>query len=42
MAVTLEICVDDAAGIAAAAMGGADRIELCGALELGGLTPSRP
>jgi len=40
MAVTLEICVDDAAGVAAAVMGGADRIELCGALELGGLTPS--
>lgn len=40
MAVMLEICVDDAAGVAAAVVGGADRIELCGALELGGLTPS--
>ncbi|MFQ8430005.1 copper homeostasis protein CutC [Amaricoccus sp. W119] len=38
--VTLEICVDDAAGIAAASEGGADRLELCAALALGGLTPS--
>ena len=38
--IILEVCVDDAAGIAAAAQGGADRIELCAALGLGGLTPS--
>ncbi|MGA0540430.1 copper homeostasis protein CutC [Neotabrizicola sp. VNH66] len=38
--ILLEVCVDDAAGIAAAAEGGADRIELCAALALGGLTPS--
>lgn len=38
--VLLEICVEDIAGIAAARDGGADRIELCSALALGGLTPS--
>lgn len=38
--ILLEVCVDDATGITAAAEGGADRIELCAALALGGLTPS--
>ncbi|ESQ74987.1 copper homeostasis protein CutC [Asticcacaulis sp. AC402] len=36
----LEVCVDTAAGVRAAAMSGADRIELCAALAVGGLTPS--
>lgn len=38
--ILLEVCVDDAAGISAAVAGGADRIELCAALALGGLSPS--
>ncbi|MGZ9809080.1 copper homeostasis protein CutC [Pseudoroseicyclus sp. H15] len=36
----LEIAVDSPAGLAAAIQGGADRIELCAALEIGGLTAS--
>jgi copper homeostasis protein len=36
----LEICVDDAQGLHACIEGGADRIELCSSLSLGGLTPS--
>jgi copper homeostasis protein len=38
--VLLEVTVDSPAGLRAAAEGGADRVELCAALELGGLTPS--
>lgn len=40
MGLTLEVCVDTAEGLATAIAGGADRIELCAALSLGGLTPS--
>ncbi|WHU04135.1 copper homeostasis protein CutC [Sphingomonas sp. NIBR02145] len=35
----LEICIDTLAGIDAAIEGGADRLELCAALAVGGLTP---
>ncbi len=40
MRVTLEIIASSAGDARAAAMGGADRLELCSALALGGLSPS--
>ncbi len=36
----IEVCVDTVSGLQAAIVGHADRIELCSALAVGGLTPS--
>ena len=36
----LEVCVEDIGGLRAAIEGGANRMELCAALPLGGITPS--
>jgi len=38
--VPLEVCIDRTDGLTACLNGGADRIELCSSLSLGGLTPS--
>ena len=38
--VLLEVCVSSVTDVLAAAAAGANRVELCGGLELGGLTPS--
>lgn len=40
MPVRLEIAVQDVTGVQVALSGGADRVELCTGLEVGGLTPS--
>ena len=38
----LEVCVDTIQAAVIAEKAGADRIELCSALDLGGVTPSGP
>jgi copper homeostasis protein len=40
MAILVEVCISSVADARAAAAAGADRLELCGCLELGGVTPS--
>jgi copper homeostasis protein len=40
MSVRLEVCVESPEGMTEAVAGGADRLELCCGLDLGGLTPS--
>src|SRR5579863_227975 len=38
--ILIEVCVDSTQGLKTAVEGGADRIELCSSLAVGGLTPS--
>lgn len=40
MKVTIEVCIDNSESLTTAILAGANRIELCSALALGGLTPS--